>query len=64
MCANKIQTWTSAWSSKVLSIQSLRSQRQRMLNGVLAGEGFTDVELVEYLGGASAIHFARKPGPG
>ncbi len=42
---------------------SLDFPHQDRLREVLAGEGFTDVELVEYLGGASAIHFARKPGP-
>ncbi|MCZ6748936.1 MAG: class I SAM-dependent methyltransferase, partial [SAR324 cluster bacterium] len=42
---------------------SLDFPHQDRLREVLAGEGFTDVELVEYLGGASAIHFARKPSP-
>ncbi|MCH8882890.1 MAG: class I SAM-dependent methyltransferase [SAR324 cluster bacterium] len=42
---------------------SLDFPHQDRLREVLAEEGFTDVELVEYLGGASAIHFARKPGP-
>lgn len=42
---------------------SLDFPHQDRLREVLAGEGFTDVELVEYLGGASAIHFARKPNP-
>ena len=36
---------------------------QDRLGAILADQGFTHVELIEFLGGASVIHIARKAGP-
>ena len=47
---------------RYLPHSSLDYPHQDRLKEILAGHGFDPVELVEFLGGASVIHLARKPG--